>query len=71
MTVSMFADWPYVLDKLTRELGVLFVVPTGNLSLGELPVDPVTNYPAYLLEPASRLIDPVTALNVITVGGLT
>lgn len=60
----------YVLDKLTRELGVLFVVPTGNLSLGELPVDPVANYPAYLLEPAARLIDPASALNVITVGGL-
>ncbi len=60
----------YVLDKLTRELGVLFVVPTGNLSLAELPDDPIANYPAYLLAPTSRLLDPASALNVITVGGL-
>lgn len=60
----------YVLDKLTRELDVLFVVPTGNLLLADLPADPVTNYPAYLLESTSRLIDPASALNVITVGGL-
>ena len=60
----------YVLDKLTRELDVLFVVPTGNLLLTELPADPAAHYPAYLLEPSSRLIDPASALNVITVGGL-
>jgi hypothetical protein len=60
----------YVLDKLTRELGVLFVVPTGNLALAELPANPVADYPAYLLTQASRLIDPATALNALTVGGL-
>lgn len=60
----------YVLDKLTRELGVLFVVPTGNLTLAELPANPVADYPAYLLTRASRLIDPATALNALTVGGL-
>lgn len=61
----------YVLDKLTRELDILFVVPTGNLLLSELPADPLTNYPDYLLEPSARLIDPASALNVITVGGIT
>jgi Subtilase family len=60
----------YVLDRLTRELGVLFVVPTGNLLIEELPAHPRTNYPDYLLQPASRLIDPASALNAITVGGL-
>lgn len=60
----------YVLDKLTRELGVLFVVPTGNLALAELPANPVADYPAYLLTQSSRLIDPATALNALTVGGL-
>lgn len=61
----------YTLDNLSRELGVLFVVPTGNLRSDELPVDPRAAYPAYLLEDAARLLDPATALNALTVGGLS
>lgn len=60
----------YTLDRLSRELGVLFVVPTGNLRDDQLPVDPIAGYPNYLLEPASRMLDPAPALNAITVGGL-
>ena len=60
----------YTLDQLSRELGVLFVVPTGNLRDDQLPADPVAEYPGYLLEPASRMLDPAPALNAITVGGL-
>jgi hypothetical protein len=60
----------YTLDRLSRELGVLFVVPTGNLRDDQLPADPIAGYPDYLLEPASRMLDPAPALNVITVGGL-
>jgi hypothetical protein len=60
----------YTLDRLSRELGVLFVVPTGNLRDDQLPVDPIAGYPDYLLEPASRMLDPAPALNAITVGGL-
>lgn len=60
----------YTLDRLSRELGVLFVVPTGNLRDDQLPIDPVAAYPGYLFEPASRMLDPAPALNVITVGGL-
>lgn len=56
----------YTLDRLTRELGVLFVVPTGNLFLNEVDA----NYPDYLLAESARLLDPATALNVLTVGGL-
>jgi hypothetical protein len=56
----------YTLDRLTRELGVLFVVPTGNLYLEEVQA----NYPDYLFHPSARLLDPATALNVLTVGGL-
>lgn len=56
----------YTLDRLTRELGVLFVVPTGNLYLDEVQ----TNYPDYLFHESARLLDPATALNVLTVGGL-
>lgn len=61
----------YTLDRLTRELGVLFVVPTGNLSPSQLPADTRTHYPDYLLEDNARLLDPATSLNALTVGGLS
>lgn len=61
----------YTLDRLSRELGVLFVVPTGNLWQSELPVDPRNAYPHYLLDEQSRLLDPATALNALTIGGIT
>lgn len=60
----------YTLDSLSRELGVLFVVPTGNLLMNELPPDPLLEFPQYLLEAEARLLDPAPALNVLTVGGL-
>lgn len=60
----------YTLDRLTRELGVLFVVPTGNLKTDQLPTDPHVRYPHYLLDPQARMLDPAPALNAITVGGL-
>lgn len=60
----------YTLDRLTRELGVLFVVPTGNLRLSELPADARERYPDYLLADSARLLDPATALNALTVGGI-
>ncbi len=60
----------YTLDRLTRELGVLFVVSTGNLKLELLPEDPQAAYPDYLLQDHARLLDPATALNAVTVGGL-
>ncbi|MDR0529538.1 MAG: S8 family peptidase [Zoogloeaceae bacterium] len=60
----------YTLDRLTRDLDVLFVVPTGNLCLDELPQDLRNSYPGYLFEDNARLLDPAPALNVLTVGGL-
>ena len=60
----------YTLDRLTRELGVLFVVSTGNLTLEALPHDPIAAFPGYLLEDHARLLDPATALNAVTVGGI-
>jgi len=60
----------YTLDRLTRELGVLFVVPTGNLLPEEMPGDPRSDYPEYLLAERARLLDPAPAINAITVGGL-
>lgn len=50
----------YTLDRLTRELGVLFVVPTGNLQLYQLPQDAREQYPNYLFEEYARLLDPAT-----------
>lgn len=61
----------YTLDRLTRELGVLFVVPTGNLLLDQLPQDAREHYPKYLFEAHARLLDPATALNALTVGGIS
>lgn len=61
----------YTLDRLTRELGILFVVPTGNLSTSELPSDAREQYPTYLLEDHTRLLDPATSINALTVGGIS
>ena len=61
----------YTLDRLTRELGVLFVVPSGNLQLNQLPQDAREQYPHYLFGEHARLLDPATALNVLTVGGIS
>ncbi len=60
----------YTLDRLSRELGILFVVPTGNLMESDLPDQPREHYPHYLLEEQARLLDPATALNALTVGGI-
>jgi hypothetical protein len=60
----------YTLDRLTRELDVLFVVSTGNLTRSQLPPNPLADYPGYLLEAHARLLDPAPALNAITVGGI-
>ena len=59
------------LDVLSRELGVLFVVPTGNFEGEEgVPADWRAQYPAYLLRDEAALLDPAPALNALTVGGL-
>ncbi|HWP58272.1 MAG TPA: S8 family peptidase [Candidatus Acidoferrales bacterium] len=59
------------LDTLARELGVLFVVPTGNFNGTEtVPVDWRSEYPHYLLQQEAALLDPAPALNALTVGSL-
>ena len=60
----------YTLDRLSRELGILFVVPTGNLQISDLPENFREAFPDYLLDESSRLLDPATALNALTVGGI-
>ncbi len=60
----------YTLDRLSRELGILFVVSTGNLLLEKLPDDILSHYPDYLFDDSCRILDPAPALNAVTVGGL-
>jgi subtilisin family serine protease len=59
------------LDTLSRELGVLFVVATGNLSGAQLTALAWKDeYPDYLSSADWTLIDPATALNALTVGSI-
>ncbi|MBV1883812.1 MAG: S8 family peptidase [Pseudomonadales bacterium] len=64
----------YVLDNLTREHNILFIVSAGNFNGSEKPPVPRKSwrdeYPEYLLSDESVIIDPAPALNVITVGSL-
>ena len=58
------------LDVLSRELGVLFVVPTGNYLGDDDGPDWIPDYPRYLICQTSRLLDPAPALNALTVGSI-
>ena len=58
------------LDALSRELDVLFVVPTGNYEGDEDGPDWRAEYPRYLTGETSTLLDPAPALNALTVGSL-
>lgn len=59
------------LDTIARDLGVLFVVPTGNVErTNAAPPDWRAEYPRYLLQEQAALLDPATALNALTVGSL-
>ena len=61
----------YTLDRLSRDLNVLFIVSTGNV-LGSTQHGQQwrDDYPDYLLTENWSLIDPAPALNVLTVGSL-
>lgn len=60
------------LDALSRELGVLFVVPTGNFDIDRHDVSDGRwmNYARYLTGRPANLIDPAPALNALTVGSV-
>ena len=59
------------LDALSRELDVLFVVPTGNYQGDDDgPANWREDYPTYLTGETAPLLDPAPALNVLTVGSL-
>ncbi len=64
----------YILDILSRKYNILFLVSAGNFCGSEDPAVPVESwideYPDYLMNEASIIIDPAPALNVLTVGSL-
>lgn len=61
----------YTLDTLSRELGVLFVVSSGNVLGSQLEaLEWKNSYPQYLWLEDRAILDPAPALNALTVGSL-
>jgi hypothetical protein len=61
----------YILDTLSRELGVLFIVSTGNVPGNQKDgLEWKNGYPDYMTEDSWAIVEPAPALNVITVGSL-
>jgi subtilisin family serine protease len=65
--------WTATLDDLARELNVLIVVSAGNYT--HIPAqghaeEVLTDYPSYLLDSPSRLLEPSVGANVLTVGAV-
>jgi hypothetical protein len=62
-----------VLDTLSRELDIVFIVSVGNHCIGEdspAGLDWRDHCPHYLLRDSWRIIEPATAINALTVGSL-
>ena len=60
-----------IIDSLSQELNILFVISTGNFyGTEEIPEDWLREYPDYLFSPESKILDPAPALNALTVGSL-
>jgi hypothetical protein len=61
----------YVLDTLSRELGVLFIVSAGNVFGSQKNgLEWKNGYPDYMAEENWAIVEPAPALNVLTVGSL-
>jgi hypothetical protein len=65
--------WTATIDLLARELDVLFVVSCGNYE--HVPAngdheDHLLGYPRYLLQDASRILEPAPAANALTIGAI-
>jgi hypothetical protein len=68
-------EWTQVVDQLARELDIVIVVPTGNISkpfAEELPCGchVLNDYPHYLEHPEARLASPGIGAVVVTVGSV-
>jgi hypothetical protein len=65
--------WAAILDDLARELDLVIVVSAGNsdnLLFQKHGDDIVRAYPFYLLDPDNRILEPASAINVLTVGSI-
>ncbi|WP_322516970.1 S8 family peptidase [Rhodopseudomonas palustris] len=65
--------WAAVLDFLARELDVVVIVSAGNASSAELTAlgdGIVAEYPRFLLRESNRILEPASAVNVLTVGSI-
>ena len=64
--------WTSVLDELSRELDVLFVVAAGNYLYQPVthPEEHHTAYPGYLLGGQNRIFEPATSACALTVGAV-
>lgn len=65
--------WAATLDTLARELDILIVVSAGNASsayLASFGDGIVSAYPTFLLDQANRILEPASAVNVLTVGSI-
>ncbi|MCP4629232.1 MAG: S8 family peptidase [bacterium] len=61
----------YILDTLSRELRVLFIVSAGNVPGNQKDgLEWKNGYPVYMAEDTWAIVEPAPALNVITVGSL-
>lgn len=70
------SSWAATLDALARELDLVIIVSAGNSAgdhrapWGDHPERITQRYPAYLVDPSNRLVDPATAAIALTVGSL-
>lgn len=67
------SPWASILDTLTRELDVVIVVSAGNYDHDPgngSPDTHIQDYPRYLLENPTKIIEPATGAIVLTVGAL-
>ncbi|MBX3048974.1 MAG: S8 family peptidase [Anaerolineales bacterium] len=69
------SSWAYILDVLARDLDIVIVVSSGNQTTVQGVTGPdanmiISRYPDHLLDDESRIIEPATAVNALTVGSL-
>ena len=65
------SPWAAVLNDLARELDLVIVVSAGNrVNLSKFGDGIVEAYPQCLLDDEARILEPGTAINVLTVGSL-
>lgn len=66
--------WAAALDEIARDLNVVVVVSAGNfeyVAAPEIGVEShVLDFPRYLLQPESRIVEPATAAIALTVGAI-